>query len=71
MGIFVPFIFVSTFIIVNLIIAIVVDAMNDMNATDEAEQLQEKQHHTDALQEEVINLRKDIQALKVLLEKNN
>jgi len=65
---FVPFIFVSTFIIVNLIIAIVVDAMNDMNASDEAVLEQEKQHHTDALQEEVIHLRKDIQALKVLLQ---
>lgn len=65
---FVPFIFVSTFIIVNLIIAIVVDAMNDMNASDEVAQVQEKQHHTDALQEEVVNLRKDIQSLKVLLQ---
>ena len=66
---FVPFIFVSTFIIVNLIIAIVVDAMNDMNATDEAEQVEIRQENTDALQEEVILLRKDIQALKALLEK--
>lgn len=65
---FVPFIFVSTFIIVNLIIAIVVDAMNDMNASDEVAQVQEKQHNTDALQEEVVNLRQDIQALKVLLQ---
>ncbi len=66
---FVPFIFLATFIIVNLIIAIVVDAMNDMNASDEAVHAQETQVHTDALQQEVVNLRKDIQELKVLLEK--
>ena len=65
---FVPFIFLSTFIIVNLIIAIVVDAMNDMNASDEAEKIEEKQHNTDALQEEVMSLRQDIQSLKVLLQ---
>ena len=65
---FVPFIFLSTFIIVNLIIAIVVDAMNDMNAADEAEQVQEREHQTDALQEEVIHLRKDIQELKTLFQ---
>lgn len=64
---FVPFIFLSTFIIVNLIIAIVVDAMNDMNASDEAEEVLQRQENTDALQEEVVNLRKDIQELKVLL----
>ena len=65
---FVPFIFLSTFIIVNLIIAIVVDAMNDMNASDESSQEKEKEHHTDALQEEVMSLRQDIQSLKVLLQ---
>jgi voltage-gated sodium channel len=67
---FVPFIFLSTFIIVNLIIAIVVDAMNDMNAMDEEEHHQEVVEHQDALQEEVLKLRKDIQELKVLLAQN-
>lgn len=65
---FVPFIFLSTFIIVNLIIAIVVDAMNDMNASDELEKVEAKQNETDALQEEVMGLRREIQELKVLLK---
>lgn len=66
---FVPFIFLSTFIIVNLIIAIVVDAMNDMNAMDEEEQQKEVIEHNDALQEEVVKLRHDIQELKLLFKK--
>jgi len=65
---FVPFIFISTFIIVNLIIAIVVDAMNDMNAADETEQQEQIQSNTDELQAEVLKLRNDIQELKSLLE---
>jgi len=65
---FVPFIFLSTFIIVNLIIAIVVDAMNDMNAMDAEEAEEENVNHVEALQVEVLNLRQDIQELKVLLK---
>ncbi|MEA2048104.1 MAG: ion transporter [Campylobacterota bacterium] len=64
---FVPFIFLSTFIIVNLIIAIVVDAMNDMNASDEAEQVQVRENHTQELHEEVMGLRREIQELKTVL----
>jgi voltage-gated sodium channel len=65
---FVPFIFLSTFIIVNLIIAIVVDAMNEMTAADRVDHEEEVQKQTDSLHEEMISLRSDIQALKVLLQ---
>lgn len=65
---FVPFIFVSTFIIVNLIIAIVVDAMNEMNASEEEAIVQEIHSSDDAMQQEILNLRNDIQELKVLLQ---
>lgn len=65
---FVPFIFLSTFIIVNLIIAIVVDAMNEMTAADREDHEEEVQKKTDSLHEEMISLRSDIQALKVLLQ---
>jgi len=65
---FVPFIFISTFIIVNLIIAIVVDAMNDMNAADKIEKQEQYESDSGELQAEVLKLRKDIQELKLLLE---
>jgi len=65
---FVPFIFMSTFIIVNLIIAIVVDAMNEMNTEEEEAIVQEIQSGDDTMQQEILNLRSDIQELKVLLQ---
>ncbi len=65
---FVPFIFLSTFIIVNLIIAIVVDAMNEMNTNEEEVIVQEIQSSDNIMQLEILNLRKDIQELKVLLQ---
>ena len=65
---FVPFIFLSTFIIVNLIIAIVVDAMNEMNTQEEESIVHEIQSSDDAMQQEIQNLRNDIQELKVLLQ---
>ncbi|MDQ7046894.1 MAG: ion transporter [Sulfurovum sp.] len=65
---FVPFIFVSTFIIVNLIIAIVVDAMNEMNANEEETIIQEIQSNESSMHEEIQNLRSDIHELKVLLQ---
>jgi voltage-gated sodium channel len=58
---FVPFIFMSTFIIVNLIIAIVVDAMNEMNTDKEEEPIKDKNTA------EIEALREDIQELKALL----
>jgi len=65
---FVPFIFVSTFIIVNLIIAIVVDAMNEMNTNEEEAIVQEIQSNEVTMQQEIQNLRNDIHELKVLLK---
>ena len=62
---FVPFIFLSTFIIVNLIIAIVVDAMNEMNASDD----EAVEVHTEEklMKIEIQNLRSDIKELKELI----
>ena len=65
---FVPFIFLSTFIIVNLIIAIVVDAMNEMNTNEEEAIVQEIQSNDFSMQQEIQNLRNDIYELKVLLK---
>ncbi len=65
---FVPFIFFSTFIIVNLIIAIVVDAMNEMNTEEEEHLIGEIQSSDTHISNELQNLKKEIQELKVLLQ---
>lgn len=64
---FVPFIFLATFIIVNLIIAIVVDAMNEMNGSQEEHILEEIHTGEDATKAEIQRLREDIKELKSLL----
>jgi voltage-gated sodium channel len=57
---FIPFIFIVTFIMINLIVAVVVDAMNQLGEDKDAEvELVSK--------EELSNLQKEIQELKELL----
>ncbi|NKQ41273.1 MAG: ion transporter [Sulfurovum sp.] len=65
---FVPFIFMATFIIVNLIIAIVVDAMNEMNAKEEEHIIDELHTSEDGTREEIQELRKEIRDLKRFIE---
>ncbi len=64
---FIPFIFLATFIIVNLIIAIVVDAMNEMNAQEEENIVNEVHSAEDAAKLEIQKLRNDIKDLKDLI----
>ncbi len=64
---FVPFIFVATFIIVNLIIAIVVDAMNEMKESEEEHIIEEIHSGESATQLELKNLRNEIKELKSLI----
>lgn len=64
---FVPFIFLSTFIIVNLIIAIVVDAMNEMNESEE-ESIAKVSDKNDDIKAELVYLRNEMKELKVLLQ---
>lgn len=65
---FVPFIFVSTFIIVNLIIAIVVDAINVLHTEEEEHITSEIHSNEDSMKVEIQSLREDIRTLKELLE---
>ncbi len=65
---FIPFIFLATFIIVNLIIAIVVDAMNEMNANEEESITQEIYSSEHETKLEIQKLRNDIHELKELLK---
>jgi len=64
---FVPFIFIATFIIVNLIIAIVVDAMNEMNAQEEDNIIEVLHSTEDKTVLEIQQLRRDIKELKTLM----
>lgn len=64
---FVPFIFVVTFIMVNLIVAVVVDAMNIINTKEEEHIIEEVQHANDNTASEIAQLRNEIQELKALL----
>jgi voltage-gated sodium channel len=61
---FIPFIFITTFIMINLIVAVVVDAMNEINKTtqDNQESIQEKE---DLILQELKALKKEIQELKI------
>ena len=61
---FVPFIFIVTFIMINLIVAVVVDAMNELSSDSEIKN--ELQHESD----EIKLLRVEIAEIKRLLEKN-
>ncbi len=65
---FVPFIFLATFIIVNLIIAIVVDAMNEMKDA-ELNELAEQQEliESKTIQQELAKLREEIKALREII----
>lgn len=66
---FVPFIFIVTFIMINLIIAVVVDAMNEIKDANETESHIIEEIHTseDHTKLEVQNLRIEIQELKQIL----
>jgi len=61
---FVPFIFIVTFIMINLIVAVVVDAMNELSSDSEIKN--ELQHESD----EIKLLRVEIAEIKQLIEKN-
>ncbi|QOR62706.1 ion transporter [Sulfurovum sp. ST-21] len=64
---FIPFIFLATFIIVNLIIAIVVDAMNEMNDTEEEHIIEEFHASEETAKQEIRKLRNEIKELKELM----
>lgn len=66
---FVPFIFIVTFVMINLVVAIIVDAMAILNQDGEEHIIQEVHSHEISMNEEIQSLRKEIQELKSLLQK--
>lgn len=67
---FVPFIFLTTFIIVNLIIATVVDAMNEMKEAEKAQIIGELHTSDDTTKQELQKIRNELKELKVLIKNN-
>ncbi len=71
-AIFILFIFMSTFVILNLLIAIIINAVQQMHDQEQKEEEQEQKAfihgETMTLEKEIIELRKDVRALKELLE---
>lgn len=65
---FIPFIFVVTFVMVNLIVAIVVDAMAEINKQEEQAIVEEVHSHDAMMHEEIKQLRSEISELKDILQ---
>ena len=64
---FIPFIFVATFIMINLIIAIVVDAMGEINKQEEAHIFEEIHTSEEHLEKEMKELKEEVKELKSLI----
>ncbi len=67
---FIPFIFVATFIMINLVVAIIVDAMSIIKE-EEMEKIEEVKVSEDELKSEIIFLQEEIKELKQLIIKSN
>ena len=67
---FIPFIFIATFIMINLVVAIIVDAMAILKE-EEKSILNEVQISEDELKSEITSLKKDIKELKEIILKSN
>lgn len=67
---FVPFIFVVTFVMINLVVAIIVDAMAILNQDEEKHIIQEVQANETHVSDEIKKLREEISELKSLIKAN-
>jgi len=65
---FVPFIFVVTFVMINLVVAIIVDAMAILNKKEEQEIIDEVQSNEVNINTEIKLLRQEVRELKDLLK---
>lgn len=68
---FIPFIFIATFIMINLIIAVVVDAMGELQNSDRQEIKDEIQTSEDHTVKEILSLKAEIMELKELLKEKS
>jgi voltage-gated sodium channel len=68
---FINFVLIATFIMINLIIAVVVDAMGELNGDEESHIIEEIHESEDHTKVEVQKLRIEIQELKELIISQN
>lgn len=66
---FIPFIFVATFVMINLIVAVIVDAMAILKESEEQNIIGEVKNSEFSLQDEIKDLKKEINDLKNLITK--
>lgn len=64
---FIPFIFIATFVMINLIIAIVVEAMGEVNKQEEEHLIEEIHTSEDHTKQELKALRDEIAQLKTII----
>jgi voltage-gated sodium channel len=64
---FIPFVFIATFVMINLIVAIVVDAMAAINKEEEDKLMEQARSNEAQLEKEIGSLREDIKELRELL----
>ncbi|MEA1879025.1 MAG: ion transporter [Campylobacterota bacterium] len=64
---FIPFVFIATFVMINLIVAIVVDAMAAINNEEEDHIMEQAEVNEAKLENEIASLRSDVKELKALL----
>lgn len=67
---FVPFIFVVTFVMINLVVAIIVDAMAILNKDEEDNIINEVHSNESHIHDEIKKLRDEIIEVKLLLKNN-
>jgi voltage-gated sodium channel len=68
---FVPFIFIVTFVMINLVVAIIVDAMSILNQKEEHTIIEEVHSHEENINSEIRKLREEIIELKNLIQTNS
>lgn len=66
---FIPFVFIATFVMINLIVAIVVDAMAVINKIEEEQSLAQVKENEVDLTSEISALREEIKALREIMLK--
>lgn len=69
---FLPFIFIATFVMINLIIAVIVDAMSILTQKEEEHIIEEVKVSEDEIHKDIKSLKQEIKELKdLLIQKNN
>lgn len=67
--VFVPFILLSTFVMINLVVAVIVEAMNSVRDVKDQEQVDEIEHHADINQSELLQEMRELREQMAVLSR--